>query len=172
MDKSSCLHIGSLVKLYGYKGEFVLALNESFQIDIEKWESVFIEIDGLLVPFFIENLVLTQDLTAIISFIDLTSEIKAKKFLNFDVYQSKALVNEPQKYDYENLKGYNVIDKRTKYLGKVENIVNYNQNLLLRIINENKEIFVPLVDNIITKINHKKKEIKINAPDGLLDLND
>lgn len=171
MNKSNCLHIGTLVKLYGYKGGYVLALDDYIGDDIEKWELVFIEIDGLLVPFFIDTLILTGELTAIVTFDDLTSETKAKKFLKCEVYQLKSMVPKPELLISDQLKGYEVIDKKIHHIGRVDEIINYKQNLLLRIINGTQEILVPLADPIIVHINHKKKEIEITAPEGLINLN-
>jgi len=172
VQKSECLHIGSLVKLNGYKGGFVLALENKASLEIEKWRCAFLEIDGLLVPFFIDKITLTGDITAIVTFDDVTSETKAKKFLNCEVYQLKSLVPKPDLLETDRLKGYEVIDKKTNRIGKVEEIINYNQNFLLRILNGEKEILVPLAEKIILRINHKKKEIEISAPEGLFNLND
>ena len=171
-NKSDCRHIGTLVKLYGYKGEFVLAKDEDIVIETEDWESVFIEIDGLLVPFFIDKIINPSEVTAIISFDGIKLEDKARKFLNMEVFQVLSLVSNQEIIDTDKLNGYKVIDHKVKYIGIVDGILNYNQNLLLRIINEKKEILIPLVEKIIININHKKQEIYINSPDGLFEIND
>ena len=171
MNKSDCHHVGTLIKLYGYKGAYVLALGSYFGEEIQKWESVFIEIDGLLVPFFIDKLDLTGETTAIITFEELPSETLAKKYLNCNVYQLTELITIEDQLDVNQLSGYNVIDKTIGSIGTVAEILNYKQNLLLRVVKGKKEILVPIAENIIVKVNHKKKEILIAAPEGLFELN-
>ena len=171
MNKSDCYHIGSLVKLYGFKGGYVLALGSYLGEEIEKWESLFIEIDGLLVPFFIDKIELTADTTVIVTFEDLSSETKAKKFLNCDVYQLRSLVNMEKPQGVDLLVGYTVIDEKMGNIGKVEEILDYKQNLLFRVVKGKKEILVPIAEHIIVKVNHHKKEILMIAPEGLFDLN-
>jgi 16S rRNA processing protein RimM len=173
VQKSDCLHVGTLVKLYGYKGGFVLALDEPLGEEIEKWEWIFLDVDGLLVPFFIDTISLTGEITAYVTFDDIISETQARRFLNCELFQKKSLVPKPTtRLETDLLKGYEVIDKKTNRIGKVDEIINYNQNLLIRILNGKKEILVPLADQIIVRINHKKKEIEISAPEGLFDLNE
>ena len=149
----------------------VLALVTAIGIDIEKWELVFIEIDGLLVPFFIDKILISGELTAIVAFNGISGETKAKKILNCEVYQLKSLVPEPGLVDSDRVKGYNVIDINAGNVGKIDSILYYNKNHLLRILKGEKEILIPWVENIIININHKKKEVIISAPDGLLDIN-
>ena len=68
--------------------------------------------------------------------------------------------------------GYEVVDQTAGPIGKVDEILNYKQNLLLRVVKGKKEILIPISENIIVKVNHKKKEILIAAPEGLFEIND
>jgi 16S rRNA processing protein RimM len=95
----------------------------------------------------------------------------AKKFLNCEVYQLNSLVPEPVQSASDRMKGYNVIDNNANHIGMIDSIINYNQNHLLRIFQDKKEILVPWVEDIIISINHKKKEVRISVPEGLLDIN-
>ena len=53
MNNSDYREIGVLAKLHGFKGEYVLVSDSTISEEIEDWESVFIEIDGLPVPFLL-----------------------------------------------------------------------------------------------------------------------
>jgi 16S rRNA processing protein RimM len=169
MDKSDCRFIGVLAKLNGFKGSYVLLSDTYLNDEIENWESIFLEIEGLLVPFFIISINITSDLAAVISLEGISSAEKAKEFLSCKVFQVKSLVL-PAKKQKSNLVGYKVIDQKKGIIGLVDQVLDYNKNMLLRILKNENEILIPIADEIIVKIDHKKKEILIASPEGLLDL--
>jgi len=173
MNKSDTRLIGTLVKLHSFKGRYVLVSETGISEEIENWESVFLEIEGLLVPFFIDFINITSDTSAIIGFEDIDSSDKAKEFIQYNVYQLISLAGaEEENVEPEHLSGYKVFDQKTGIIGTVDKILDYNQNLLLRIIKNKQEILIPLNEEIIIKVNHKKKEIVIAVLEGLLGLND
>ena len=171
MNKSDTWLVGNLAKLHSFKGRFLLVSDTYVSEEIENWESVFLDIEGLLVPFFIDYVNLTSDTSAIIGFEDINTSEKAKEFVSCNVYQLQSLAVEQEEVALPgHLSGYQVIDKKAGNIGKIDKILDYNQNLLFRIIKGKQEILIPLSDEIILSVNHKKKEVSINAPDGLLDL--
>ena len=171
MDKSEFSNIGFLSKLQGYKGEFLLVSDYPFHKNIKKWESVFLEIEGLLVPFFIQSLRITTDSTAIIAFERITSSDTAKEYLSCNVYKEKKLLgNQKSKFNAESLSGYALIDTKYGIVGTIDSILNYNQNLLFRILSKKTEILIPVTEEYILSIDNQKKVITMQVPDGLLDL--
>ena len=56
MLKENCLHIGSIFKLHGYKGNIILYNENDYSFDFKKINHLFIDIDKILVPFFIERI--------------------------------------------------------------------------------------------------------------------
>lgn len=161
--------IGTLVKLHGFKGRFLLISEVEINEEIENWESVFILTDGLPIPFFIDFIDIQSETSAIIGFEDVTSTEKAKEFLNCKVYQEAALAGE-ESFKPSELKGYRVYDKKHGFIGEIDQILEIKQNLLLRILLGDKEILIPVNNEIISKVNHKKKEVSISSPEGLLEL--
>ncbi|MDP4209431.1 MAG: ribosome maturation factor RimM [Bacteroidota bacterium] len=172
MDKSDCQLIGTLAKLHGYKGEYILVAESFLSEEINNWESVLLDIDGLLVPFFISSLNISSDTSAIIGFEDVNTSEKAKEFVTSKVYQLKSKAGDGQEDDISPnmLTGYKVTDKKTGALGTIDQLLDYNQNLLFSVVSGEREILIPVSNEIIVKVNHRKKEILINAPEGLLDL--
>jgi 16S rRNA processing protein RimM len=165
--------IGTIAKVHGYKGEYLLVAETSIDEEIEKRESVFVEIDGLLIPFFISKARITGDSTAIIGFDDIDSKEKAEEFVGCRVFvprKGKEL-EEEEDYSSDLLIGYTVIDKKAGVIGSIEEILDLNQNILFRIGKGDNEILIPVVDQFIAKVSHKKKEITLSLPDGLLTIN-
>lgn len=173
MNRSDTQLIGTLVKLHGFKGNYVLVSESAISEKIKKWESVFLDIEGLLVPFFISYISITSETTAIIGFEDIDSAEAAQEFVSTNVYQlSKLIGRQKKEVITDELAGYTVIDKHTGVVGAIDQILDYNQNLLLSIRKGKQEILVPLHEEIIVNVNHKKKEITIDAPEGLLNINE
>jgi len=172
MDRSDAQLVGTLVKLHSFKGRYVLVSENPLHDDIEDWESVFLEIEGLLVPFFIDHISVTSDTSAIVGFEDIDSTEKAREFLSYSVYQLKSIAGEQEEEQPDELSGYRVIDQQAGDIGTVKEILDYNQNLLLRVLKGKQEHLIPMTEEIIVKINPRKKEILIQAPEGLLDVND
>jgi 16S rRNA processing protein RimM len=173
MNKTDTRLIGTLVKLHSFKGRYVLVSDTEINNDIENWESVFLEIEGLLVPFFINSINLTSDTSAIIGFEDIDTSEKAQEFLHSNVYQLIALAGD-EKIDAkpEQLSGYKVVDKKIGDIGIIDKILDYNQNLLFRIVKGNQKILIPISDEFIHAVDHKKKVITIDVPESLLSIND
>lgn len=173
MDKSDLISTGVLSKLHGYKGAYQLYCDQTIDEDIENRESVFLEIQGLLVPFFIESVNVTSDSSAVIKFEDIDNPDTAKEFISCTVFvpAKKQTSKAKKRQEEETFEGYQVIDKTFGLVGEVKEILNYNQNILLSVIKDGNEVLIPVSEEIIQSIDNKKREIHINAPEGLIGLN-
>lgn len=172
MKKTDCKLIGTIAKPHGYKGQMVLVSENDLPDDLENWESVFVEIDGLLVPFFFKDINHTHNDSAIIQFEELENVDLIGELIHCNVYSpiKKGKKKRNQPADLNELEGYTVIDKLHGNIGLASEILDYNQNLLLKILKGQKEILIPIQESIIENIDDKTKTIYINAPEGLIDL--
>ena len=63
------------------------------------------------------------------------------------------------------------VESEIKVIGKVVNLITENNNLIvIRLNQNNKDVLIPFVKEIVTKIDKKNKYLVINPPKGLLDL--
>jgi 16S rRNA processing protein RimM len=172
MNNSDYREIGVLAKLHGFKGEYVLVSDSTISEEIEDWESVFIEIDGLPVPFFIDSLRVTSESSAVIGFEDIDSEEAAREFIGNRILQLFSVADYEEETSFSReLSGYMVVDKKTGNVGLVDQLLNYSGNLLLQIMQGEDEILIPASETIIVHVDHEKKTILIEAPEGLISLN-
>jgi 16S rRNA processing protein RimM len=172
IDLTDCTAIGTIIKAHGIKGQVVLRL-DPFQVDeVKSLEPVFIEIDGLPVPFFIDEYTEKDAHTFIVGFEDINSEEKTEEIINSRVFVPlKNLKKIPVYTDkYNDLAGCEVRDSIHGKLGILTEIINDPNNPLFRIQNKKREILIPIQPAFIQEIDCSKKIIYVNTPDGLLEI--
>jgi 16S rRNA processing protein RimM len=172
MDLKDSIYIGQIAKLHGYKGGVSLFLDVTHPEEYMDMESFFIEIDGILTPFFVESFKLKNKGFAAVKFQGIDTEQEAKSLLKKKVFIPETELRELDEsnfYDHEVI-GYEVEDVVKGKIGKVTAIADLKQNPLLVIEFKDKEILLPIFEGLIVKVDRKLKRLKVKAPDGLIDL--
>ena len=173
MTIKDCFYLGTVAKLHGFKGEVSLFLDVSNPNDYQQLTSVFIEIDGALIPFFIEHVKVKNKGFITVKFQDIDNELSAKALLKKALYlplDQLIELDEESFYDHEVL-GYSVTDAKIGEIGIVSNVVDIKSNPLLVVTNSNKkEILIPIFEGLVKKVNRKSKNLFIEAPEGLIEL--
>jgi 16S rRNA processing protein RimM len=169
--KENCMLLGTLVKLHGTGGSLLLKLKLESD-DIREMGSVFVEIDGLLVPFYCE---IVQEKTThilVLKFHGIDSGTEAKALANCNVYIAKDQIKR-KKHAMQalvDLSGYRVTDIKTGFTGIAGKITGTAMNPLLVVKHENTEHLVPFHEDIIRSVDHHTREILVDAPEGLFEL--
>lgn len=144
-----------------------------FDYLIDKLESIFIEIDEQLVPFFIAEIDYINEETAIVGFDDIEDENKVKEFIGCRLYLPNELM--PEDIDtgsaLQYIIGFSVIDSNYGEIGTIKDILQYSYNQILQVFKGGNEILIPVSEEIIDEINIEKKIVKISAPEGLIEVN-
>lgn len=172
MDLKDSIYIGQIAKLHGYKGGVSLFLDVTHPEEYMDMESFFIEIDGILTPFFVESFKLKNKGFAAVKFQGIDTEQEAKSLLKKKVFIPETELRELDEsnfYDHEVI-GYEVEDVVKGKIGKVTAIADLKQNPLLVIEFKDKEILLPIFEGLIVNVDRKLKRLKVKAPDGLIDL--
>jgi len=171
-NKETLYFLGTLVKTHGIEGDYIMALNNLRAEDLPEIESVFVEINGLLVPFFISHCTEVGESSVLIKFDDIDSKAKAKEFINCNIYIPADIVNfsDDLYSKIPDFIGYEIFDNKHGYIGKITDILDIPDNPLFKVRAENNEYMIPVNDNIIKEINHNKKVVLTDIPDGLLNI--
>lgn len=171
-NKENLYFLGTLVKTRGVEGFFVLALKDLQPEDIPETESVFIEINGLLVPFFISRFSDMGKSSMLVKFDDIDSNAKAKEFIGCKIYIPADRVNIPDDSYSKNMDftGYRIFDSKYGDIGKITEILDIRKNPLFKVKSENNEYMIPVNKDILREIDHNKKVIFTELPEGLLDI--
>ncbi|MDA3891452.1 MAG: ribosome maturation factor RimM [Salinivirgaceae bacterium] len=172
MNKQDFLEIGSIIKTHGIHGELILeAKNPDFFENIK--ESVLLEIDGLLVPFFIAEIRPMGKERMRVKFDWINSETKAKKLANRPVFIPNSNINLSEQQFIDNielLKGFLVTDKKYGELGIIDHVIDNSNNPLMSITYKSQEILIPIHADFMMEVNQEKKSLFIECPEGLIDL--
>lgn len=163
--------IGYITKPHGIKGELSITF-EKAAFDEEDTTHFIFEMDGIFVPFFIDNFRFKSDKTAIYKFENIDSEELAKELSGKTVYINNQFIIDSEE-DEEGIQifvGFEVIDKNAGSLGTIKQVDESTQNTLFIIDNQGEELLVPATDYYITDIDEQNRVIYMDLPEGLVDL--
>ena len=165
--------IGILNKPHGINGELQFSFDDDI-FDRVDAEYIVCKIDGILVPFFIEEYRFRSDTTAIIRLEDVDTEQKARRLTNTEVYfpTRHAEGLEPSSLSRNFFEGFRVEETRHGDIGTITGIDSSTINTLFVIDNGGRELLVPAHEEFIRDIDTEHRVITMSLPEGLLDLTD
>lgn len=164
--------IGVFGKPHGIKGELSL-ITESDAFDDTDEPYIVCEMDGILVPFFIEEYRYKSDTVVLVKIENVDNEQDAREFVNKEVFYPLEKVDQDdllENMSWDNLIGFNVIDEHHGTLGIIRDIDESTINVLIGIDYNGKELLLPAVEDFIQSVDYDKKELQVSVPDELLDL--
>ncbi len=171
MNVDECYQLCYIIKPHGLQGKVGIYLDVDIPKKYSKLESVFVEINKKLVPFFIEEIAI-QGQKATVKFEDIDSIESAENIAGSDLYLPLNLLEElsDDQYYYHEIIGYKIIDKSKGELGEVVTVFTMPNQDLISSMYQGKEILIPINNHIIKSVNKQKKEVSVDLPDGLLDI--
>lgn len=164
--------IGKLGKPHGVKGEITFLFTDDV-FDRVKTDYLVLDIDGILVPFFIEGYRFHGNETALIKFCDIDTQDKARELTGDEVFFPRKLSDSSEEdIAWSGLIGYTLIDENSNQaIGTITGIDDSTLNMLFEILTKDqKEILIPADEDLIESIDTEEKIIRINLPEGILDL--
>lgn len=172
MNKADCFNLGYVAKLHGFKGEVSLFFDVTNPNDYASLDAVFIDLNGLLTPFFVENIKLNNKGFARVKFEGVNSENEAKVLLRKELFLPLSILpslGDKNFYDHE-IVGFEVVDELEGNCGVVKEVLDYKVNPLIQLTFNDKEILLPLIDGLVQKVDRKNKKLYVSAPQGLIQL--
>lgn len=165
-------YLGKILKPFAAKGALLVHLDVDDPEDYIEMESVFVLMNGQLIPFLIENIQLKHNNKAVLSFADIDSVDQAEILAGSDLYQPVSMLKPltGNRFYYHEVKGFEVHDKSHGFIGTITEVLEYPHQAVLNIVLGEKEILIPITDEIVTGIDRSKKQLYTDAPEGLIDL--
>ncbi len=171
MRKDDCFLLGYVIKPHGLKGEVSVLLDTDIPEAYTEMESVFLEIDQRLIPFFISALSLKEN-RAIVQFEGIKDFAGAEALKGCALYLPDEALPEmgDDQFYYHEIIGYKVVDGQSGIVGEVTNVYASGKQDLLAVDHQGTEILIPVIDEIISRVDREQKALHVDLPDGLLDI--
>ena len=160
--------IGKIGKPHGVKGEVSFHFSDDV-FDRTDAEYLMLCIDGLLVPFFMEEYRFRSDETALVKFCDIETQERAAELTGCEVFFSRERSDsDNENVSWAEIVGFMLKDKATgNDIGRIASVDDTTVNILFEL---EDGTLIPASDELISNININKKEIVIELPEGILDL--
>ena len=160
--------IGCLGKAHGVKGEVSFHFDDDI-FDTADADYLILDIDGILVPFFMEEYRFRNDALALVKFCDVDTQQRASELTGCDVYFPRPVADEDGGApSLAMLVGFDIVDASDgKVVGKIAAIDDTTQNVLFEL---EDGTLIPASDELITNIGTNRQEIIMQIPEGLLSL--
>ena len=172
MRKDDCFYLGKIAKKFSFKGEVLIYLDTDEPELYENMESVFVEFNNNLVPFFIENSSFHKNDFLRVRFEDMNNEEDADKILGCPVYLPLNMLPKltGNKFYFHEVIGFKVEDKRLGIVGEIQSINDSTAQPLFEVLNGELEILIPMIDHFLVKIDRENKKVIMDLPEGLIEM--
>lgn len=160
--------IGKLGKTHGVKGEISFLFDDDVFDRVEA-DYLVLCVDGILVPFFLEEYRFKSDSTAIVKFEDIDTQERARELTGCDVYFPRDLADDDDgELSLSFLVGFDLVEAGSgKSIGRIASIDDSTINLLFEL---EDGTLIPASDDLITAIDQQARTITMHLPEGLLEL--
>ena len=171
MGYNANILLGRILKIQGYDGTMTIKLEKDFIDNIPEMGSVFLEIEGKPVPFFISSSQYSGGDILKLRFDGYGTYEKVSDFAGCKLFLTTGKGKSTHS-DNISITGFKVILSNKSTLGIIDEIINSPGQDLLKIISpENKEILIPFHEDFIARIDVKKRTITVQLPEGLTEIN-
>ena len=170
MEIKDCYCLGRVTKPWGTKGQLVLFLDVDTPEDYLELDSAFVEIKRQLVPYFF-HIDQPNSNKAVATFEEITAE-QASVLVGHELYLPLDLLPklDGNKFYFHEVTGFRVMDSVYGDIGTIEQVIEYPAQPLFQIMKNGVEVLIPVIDEVIDKVDRENKTIFITAPNGLIEL--
>lgn len=165
--------IGIFNKPHGIHGELSFTFTDDV-FDRVEGDYLICLLDGIFVPFFIEEYRFRSDSTALVKLEGVDTAERARMFTNIEVYFPAQHAEEagPGELSWDFFVGFRVEDVRHGELGEVVEVDDSTVNTLFVIEKDGNELLLPAQEEFIVNIDRMHRVMTVNIPEGLLSLDE
>lgn len=175
IEKHECRQVGVLVKAHGVNGELVLRMFDEFNIDHIDVEYLFIDMDGGLVPYHLEEAREKKQSDILIKLSLVDNDKSTEQLIDMPVYVKTSEISLEEGGSDEPFSAYQLVGYQAEaigvgVLGELLAIKDISKNPLFEIDYKGRELLIPIVEDFIVHIDDEKQIITFELPEGLLNL--
>lgn len=169
--KKDVFPIGKLHKPHGISGE----VSFGFTSDVfDRTESPYwvLEMEGILVPFFVESYRFKSSETALVKFEGIDSDQRVRELSGKEVFYPAKFADkeEDPAENWNYYIGFAVFDEQVGYIGEITEVDDSTINVLFTLHKDDREMLMPVAEEFFTEIDLENREMHVTLPEGLLDL--
>ena len=168
IKEENIYQIGRLGKTHGVRGKISFLFDDDV-FDRVDADYLILKVDGIFVPFFIEEYRFKSDSNAIIKFEDIDTQERARELTGADVYFPRSLAeNDDENLSWPVLVGFDIIEASNgRTIGRIASVDDSTLNILF-CLDDGR--LIPASENLITAIDQQTRTLTMHIPEGLLDL--
>lgn len=172
MRKEDCFYLGKIVRKHSFRGEVVAKLDTDEPELYQNLESIFVALGNDLVPFFIETISLQKGNQLRIRFEDVENESDADAIMGVELYLPLKFLPKltGNKFYFHEIIDFDIEDVNYGYIGVITGVNDSSAQPLFEINANGTEVFIPMIDNFIKKVDRENNKIIVETPEGLIDL--
>ena len=163
--------IGKLVAAFGVNGQLILQHELGKKTALKDLQAIFIEEKKKsFLPWFITAAKIKSENEVYLSLEGVMTREDALKLVQKEVWLTEADFKKfAAKSAPASLLGYTIIDDGNE-LGTILEVIEQPHQVICRIEMQSKEVLIPLNEAFLEKIDHRKKQVLVTLPEGLLDI--
>jgi 16S rRNA processing protein RimM len=160
--------IGRLGKPHGVKGEMTMQVDDDVFDRVDS-DFVLLRVDGLLVPFYMEEYRFRSDTAVLVKFEDVDTVECARELTNCEVFFLRSLADgEEEDYTWSFFVGFDVVEAESgKTVGRIAAVDDSTSNVLFEM---EDGTLIPAAEELVSSIDHDARRITMQLPAGLLSL--
>ena len=158
--------IGKIGKPHGVSGEVTLRFTDDV-FDRVDADYLVLMVDGILVPFFMEEYRFRSDEVALVKFEDIDSVERASELTGCEVFFPRELADDDEgELTWSQIVGYDIVDADShKLIGRIASVDETTINVLLEL---DDGTLIPAAEEFISDIDHKERKMFMRLPEGLV----
>ena len=168
---STYIKIGKFAASHGLLGDLILHHHLGKRTSLQDVKAIFIETaTDKFLPYFIEKTKMRNQEEILIKLEGIENPEQARKLTPKDVWLTE---EDFQKHSGKSapitLLGYLLFDDSTP-IGEIKEVIEQPHQILCTVMVGEKEAYIPVHESNILQIDHQKRQIHVEIPEGLLDI--
>lgn len=164
--------IGRIGRPHGIKGEVIFMFNDDVfdQVDADY---LILQVDGILVPFFIEEYRFRTDESVLLKLEGIDTQEQARELTHCEVFFPRALAPDQEEgVSWAQIVGFQIVNAAGLMpIGTIASVDESTENVLLEVTTDTgKELLIPAASALIQDIDEAHRVIIMDLPEGLLSL--
>lgn len=151
--------IGKLGKPHGVKGEITFAITDDV-FDRVDADYLVLDIDGILVPFYLEEYRFKNDDNVLVKFEDIDTQEQVRAYTGCEVYFPRHLSDsDEENMSWAEIIGFQLVDAVSgRVVGTIDHVNDSTLNLLFEITSpEGEALLIPANNDLIEEVDIEKK---------------